>query len=112
MAVVAKALQGFREEQDALFCDLNAETAQAFFVKHGFAPKVEPVIYLAMAHKARSQSLWATDEMLADSMNWLNQHLELAKAVGGFGLPLHPIQRDHERMRRGMAPMLVRRVNR
>lgn len=109
---MANAVQVFREEQDRLFRNLTENTAAGFFHKHGFTPAVEPLIYLAMAHKMRSQSLWATDAMLAESAEWLKQHLSLAKAINGFGIPMHPMQRDHERMRRGMAPLIVRRTSR
>lgn len=71
------------------------ETATAYWVKHNYPPPVRFDVPLAMTHKARLQWLWSTDQMLAESIQWLEANGYETTLKGAP--PLTPERRDEER---------------
>ena len=93
----------FKAKRDALFRNLTLEAATAHWNESGFPEPVHPLVPLAAMHKARLQWLDATDEMLAESKEWLKAN-DYGVTMKG-ARPLDPITRDFERMGRGQPPL-------
>lgn len=91
-------------ERDALFRNPTLEAATAWARRHQDGGKfARPDVPLASVHKARLQWLESTDEMLAESVKWLEDH--------GYGTswkgapPLTPERRDADRIAIGKGPL-------
>lgn len=89
--------------RDAMFHDMTAARATAFWNDQGLPPPVDSSVPLAVAHKARLQWLDATDRMLEESMQWLQARGYETTMKGAP--PLTPEQRDADRMAIGRPPL-------
>ena len=99
-----KQLKAYLAERDALFRDPNPAGALAHWKKYGLPEKpVAPSAPLAVVHKARLQWLDATDTMLQESREWLEEHAYETDLRGAP--PLTPETRDAERKARGLLPL-------
>jgi hypothetical protein len=105
--VMTNSLREFIAKRDALFNNLTLEAATAHWNEAGFPPPVHPLVPLAAMHKARLQWLGATDAMLAESKQWLQDN-DFGATMRG-GAPLDPMTRDHQRMRLGKPPLGIGR---
>lgn len=93
----------WNRQRDELFRNLTHETATAWWRTAKHPKPLDPSVPLAAAHKARLQWLGATDEMLAESMEWLieNNYSTTFRDMP----PLTPEQRDAERISHGWEPL-------
>jgi hypothetical protein len=96
-------LKAFLATRNDAFADMTLAKARAFWDSQGFPPPVAEDVPLGALHKARLQWLEATDEMLAESVQWLKDH-------GYEGTmrqadPLTPETRDRDRALLGKPPL-------
>jgi hypothetical protein len=96
-------LKVFLEARNAAFADMTEERARAFWDAQGFPPPLSPNIPLGAMHKARLQWLDATDAMLAESLQWLDDHG--FKPTFKDSPPLTPEKRDADRAALGRPPL-------
>jgi hypothetical protein len=98
-----KELIQFLEERNALFTNPNLADATKWWVRNNLPTPARPDVPLAAVHKARLQWLDATDDMLAQSIMWLE--------ANGFSTnwqdapPLTPAKRDADRVSVGKEPL-------
>jgi hypothetical protein len=97
-------LKAFLAKRDALFRNPNIVDATAWWVSEGHPNPVRPDVPLATVHKARLQWLDATDEMIAESMAWLQAN-DYGTDMNGAP-PLTPERRDADRAALGKPPVL------
>ena len=87
-------------QRESLLRNPDIVEATKWWVSNGGGELARPTVPLAAVHKARLQWLNATDEMLAESIAWLE--------ANGYGTtwrgapPLTPERRDAERASLGM----------
>jgi hypothetical protein len=89
--------------RDDAFRDMTLEKARAFWDSQGFPPPVAEDVPLGALHKARLQWLGATDEMLAESVQWLKDHHY--EGTMRQADPLTPETRDAQRVQLGKPPL-------
>jgi hypothetical protein len=100
-----KQLKAYLAERDALFHNPNQAGALAHWKKYGYPAPVAPSVPLAVIHKARLQWLDATDAMLQESREWLEEHAYGTDLRGAP--PLTPETRDAQRKELGRLPLGV-----
>jgi len=89
--------------RDELFANPSPEKCYAWWRANGHPPPASPTVPQAAVHKARLQWLGATDEQLAESMEWL---IDNSYSTSFRGCPpLTPEQRDSERIAQGKEPL-------
>ena len=93
----------FLEKRNALFRNPNIVDATAWWVSEGHPNPVRLDVPLATVHKARLQWLDATDEMIAESMAWLQANGYKTTMHGAP--PLTPERRDADRISIGKEPL-------
>lgn len=98
-----KELKKWLAERDKLFLNPTLEAAQQYWIRHNFPPWAKPDVPLAMVHKGRLQWLDATDEMLAESIAWLEANGYKTTMKGAP--PLTPERRDADRATLGKPPL-------
>jgi hypothetical protein len=98
-----KELKAFLAERDALFRNPNAINAIAWWHQNTDEAPLDEQIALAAVHKARLQWLDATDEMIAESMAWLEAN-EFGTSWRGAP-PLTRTMRDAQRAALGKSPL-------
>jgi hypothetical protein len=101
--VTQDELKAFLVRRDALFHNPNIVDATAWWVSEGRPNPVRPDVPLATVHKARLQWLDATDEMIAESMAWLQANGYETTMNGAS--PLTPERRDADRISLGKEPL-------
>ena len=67
-------LKTFLAMRNDAFNDMTPEKARAFWDSQGFPPPIAEDVPLGALHRARGQWLDATDEQLAESKQWLEDH--------------------------------------
>ena len=100
-------LRQFVSKRDALFRNLTLETATAYWNATSMELQPDSTVPLATAHRARLHWLDATDEMLAESTQWLKDNGYQTTVRGGQ--PLTPGTRDLQRMKLGKPPLMGKR---
>ena len=96
-------LKAFLAKRDALFRNPNIVDATKWWVSEGHPDPEHPTVPLATVHKARLQWLDATDEMIAESMAWLQANGYETTMKGAE--PLTPTMRDAQRAAIGKKPL-------
>jgi hypothetical protein len=97
-------IKKFNQKRDAVFRNPTIEIARKYWEDSGFKQDwVRDDVPLAAVHKARLQWLEATDEMIAESMEWLFVHGYENTWQGAP--PLTPERRDADRVTLGKLPL-------
>lgn len=96
-------LKTFLAMRNDAFRDMTLAKARAFWDAQGFPAPVADDVPLGALHKARLQWLDATDEMLAESVQWLKDHHYDGTMRGAD--PLTPQTRDEQRVGMGKPPL-------
>jgi hypothetical protein len=100
---MTKELNEFLEDRNHLLRNPTLEAAQNYWLRNNLGQWARPDVPLAAAHKARLQWLESTDEMLAESIKWLEDNdykIEWFDAP-----PLTPEKRDADRITLGKKPL-------
>lgn len=96
-------LKAHLAKRDALFRNPNALDALAWWHENVPEAPVDATVPLATVHKARLQWLDATDDMLAQSIMWLEANGYHTDNKGAP--PLTPERRDADRAAIGKRPL-------
>jgi len=96
-------LQEYLNARDELLRSPTLEGAKKWFSPDGESKFSKPDIPLAAVHKARLQWIHATDEMLAESIKWLQDNGYHTSFAGAD--PLTPEERDRQRIMHGLEPL-------